>query len=452
MLKVIMLFSSVVGLFCLQSFLPQSSRGNGIGEIFVAAVTYLVFFFMIYKIKKKNSNDLIWKLIMVVFILKAGLVFINYSVEFLPPKQDALQNIQMANDLADSWKNRDFSLTVAEPVELAYVIPIACINYFFGYNLYLSAMFNIFFSLIGIFFLYKTALVFAGSKEAITAALIFSLMPYLNFMSFAFNREIVIISIMIFLIHQTLVWNKSGGIIKDLLLAAIFIYLFCLREEAPVVIIFWSGLVMAANINISKDKLLGAVKITGLFMTVYLVCLSSSYVLPQNSGQNSGRGGGVLKQEFHINHISPQVFYDKAARHIDFGLAYLPENRPDSWSECLISYAPVQVLNFLTRPYPWEIFRFNQVFLVFNNFILYVLYALALFGMAKLILSGQTRKSTALLLFMIFSILPASLVHGNGFAASRHREQLIIFVYILAGIGANLFINRIKSTVDKQVK
>jgi hypothetical protein len=422
-------------------FLPQSSSGNGIGEILVAAVIYLLCFYVICGVNKKSRSDLIWKLIIAVFVLRVFLIFMNYSIEFLPPKQDAKQNIQMAAYLADSWRNGGFSLVVSMPVELGYVIPLAGINYFFGYNLYLTSMMNLFFSLMGIFFLYKTALVIANEREAMIAAVIYSLMPYLNYMSFAFNREIVVISLMIFLAYQGLAWKESAGVINRVFLMIAFIYLFFLRQESAAVMALFFFIVVVVNLNISKDMLLGAVKVTGLSLIVFFLCCFSFHVLTQEDG--------ILKQEFHISKISPHGFYEKASRHIDFGFAYLSEERPDSWSECLIFYAPVQVLNFLTRPYPWEIFRVNQIFLVFNNLILYSLYILAMFGMMKLILTRPIRSNIIIFLFLFISLLPASLVKGNGFAASRHREQFIFFIYIMAGIGASLFINMIKSSVNK---
>ena len=187
-------------------------------------------------------------------------------------------------------------------------------------------------------------------------------------------------------------------------------------------------------IAVKKGPFIYPIKVSGLFLVFLILSISVMFLALINTE--------LLRSEFHISEVSPQALYQRSARHVHFGLAYLPDTAPDSWAECLFAFAPIQVFNFLTRPFPWEIFRFNQIFLVINNILLYLVYLTAALGMGKLTLR-YPRYSLAIMMFLIFSLVPASLVQGNGFAATRHREQYIFFIYVLAGLGIDLILKMI---------
>jgi len=189
--RVFLIIGLIFIVFCSYYF-PGEGSGNGVSEAMIAYLVYFWLFLALLKIKG-GKNDFIWQLLCVIFWLKVSLVLINYSIPMFPPAQDALQNSGAALQLSSAWRGGQFILSIPENVERAYVLVMAIIYFIFGYNLYLGCLFNILAATAAIYFVYKIAFLLFGPREAIVASISYALMPYLNFMSFFFNREIIII-------------------------------------------------------------------------------------------------------------------------------------------------------------------------------------------------------------------------------------------------------------------
>ena len=126
------------------------------------------------------------------------------------PTQDALKNSGAALELASAWRSGEFGFKTAYNVEPAYVVLIAVSYFLFGYNLYIACVFNLIASLCAIYYIHQLALILFSRQEARLAAIIFAVMPYLNFMSFFFNREIIVIALMIYLTYALIFFLKEN--------------------------------------------------------------------------------------------------------------------------------------------------------------------------------------------------------------------------------------------------
>jgi hypothetical protein len=295
-------------------------------------------------------------------------------------------------------------------------------------------------SLFAIFYIYQLALILFSKQEAELAAIIFAAMPYLNFMSFFFNREILVIALMIYLTYALIFFLTANRFKSKFLFFAVLCCTALLRPENLVFMGVYLGIILMLYLCHQRGGFRIRVTKYGFYMVLTLVTAGLLYAILSDI---------QLLKIFHLKDFSPQAFYQKAQRHIHFGLAYLPRIEPKSWLGLTFLYGPQQAINFLMRPFPWEIFRFNQIFLVVNNIALYFLYLASLIGLLKLSRREPITLFIAVLLFLIIGILPASLIQGNAFAAARHREQMIFFIYIL---GAGGIMTLIKSSSRKALK
>ena len=434
-------FGGVMGIaVLLRLALLPSPSGDGAGELLIAGLVYGFICLLFFQVQKKKKQA-IWVLMTFVVALKVSIVLANGSISLFPPTQDALKNISSAAELVRSWETGQLVLDTSQSVELAYVVPLAGLFWLFGYNLFLGSMITLLFSMAGVYFIYKTAVLFLSEKEALLAALIWALMPYLTFMSFFYNREMVVISLMIFLGYQSLVFINELRPMALVLFFLAWVYLAFLREEsALIMLLFACAVVLFGRVAETWHR----------FSTGVKACIASILLVISGGIGFSFIKSRMFIQLFYLSGYTPQSFYDRAARHLDFGFGYLTAFGPESWVECLFQYAPVQAFNFLVRPLPWEMFRMNQAFLIFNNLILYFLYGMAVLGLLKCLYAAYLKYSLAMIFFLVISIIPAGLVQGNGFAAARHREQFLFYIYILGSAGIFLVIKVIRSVLLKQ--
>lgn len=426
--------------FLAQRF-PPDLTGNGVKEAFIALWVYLWTFIIFLKIKP-CSSALIWKLLCFAFWMKVSLALANYAVPLFPPTQDALQNNEVALELACAWRAGNLTTTLTHPVELVYVLLMALVYFVFGYNLYLACLPNIIAAVATVYLVYKIAMLLVGRKEALIAATVYALMPYLNFMSFFFNREIIVIFIMAVFCYLAILWIKEKKMRHPWVLLLVCLSSAVLRPENLVVIgpylIFIYALAPSGK---DRNLALPIRMMSVLILAGLIACAAISFC--------SERPWTL--RFLGLPGLSPEQIYARPARHTSFGWVYLPETPPESWSEVFLSYGPLQAVNFLVRPFPWEIFRSNQRFLVANNMILYVLYGFALMGLLRLTLARDLRHFFAVGLFLFYSIYLSGLVQGNAFAATRHREQFIIFIYALAAGGLMVLYRTIKAAASKQL-
>ncbi len=410
--------------FC-ANHLADNGAGSGAIEVVIASLVYFCFFLLLLKIKN-GRRDFIWKLLCVVFCLKVLLALLNYSTLTFPPTQDALKNNEMALELSSAWSEGQFIFSFSRPVEPAYVIPMAIVYFIFGYNLYLGCLFNILAATAAIYFVYKIAILLFGQREAIIASIVYSGMPNLNFMSFFLNREIIIIFLMVTISYLIILWLREKELKHKFALPALCLYLALLRPENIIVVAPYCVLIYILKCFKESKSLLLPIKVAAILMALTIgSCILFNY-LSNNS---------ELLRLLHLSRLTPEHIYNRPLGHTHFGLAYLPEEPPGSWFELTLSYGPWQALNFLLRPFPGDIFRSNQIFLVFNNFILYILYVFGILGLLRLTFGSSMPYFVAVFSFLFSSIFAAGLVQGNGFAAARHREQFIFFIYILASSG-----------------
>lgn len=433
----------VVGVFVIAlahfiSYAPlKDDIENGAFQAAVALIVYLTVY-AVYLLYIENKTDFIWKFLKYIFLFKVALAILNYSIPLFPPKQDAMQNIEMAKEIALAWNEGRLLFYFSKPVEPGYVIPLAVLYFIFGNNIYLACFYNILALTAATYFLYRVTIIIFGKEEAIIACIFFSFMPYLNFMSFSINREAIVISFMMFVGYITVVWLKEKKFRHKLILLIFVCYLAVLRQELFIILVCYLSIICFINSYRFLKKYVFSIKIISISILITVAFGISIYLICNNS---------LILQQFHVGNISPEALYNRAYRHVHFGFAYLPASAPDSWFELFFFYGPLQSINFLLRPFPWEIFRPNQLFLVVNNLLLYLLYLMSLFGVLRLLLCRNLPFFIAIIAFLFISIFPSSLVQGNGFAAARHREQFIFFIYILGAGGFTLFLRFIKDAV-----
>jgi hypothetical protein len=245
-------------------------------------------------------------------------------------------------------------------------------------------------------------------------------------MSFFLNREMLVIFLMIFMTYTLVLWLKETWFSHKFSFILALCYTALLRPENLAFMSLYFGFIFFLHLFNGKYSYRSFIAKYGLSVVLLIVAITLYFSISSDA---------QLQKAFHLKDLSPEAFYQKAQRHIHFGFAYLPEKTPDSWFEVTFLYGPQQTMNFLLRPFPWEIFRFNQLFLVINNLILYFLYLFSVIGLLRLSRREPIILYLAVLLFLFIGIFPASLVQGNAFAASRHREQLIFFIYILGAGG-----------------
>ncbi len=422
-------------------WLPSHPAGNGIKEVFIALWVYLWTFIIFLKIKPR-SPAYIWKLLCFTFWMKVALALANYALPLFPPTRDAFQNNEVALELACAWRAGNLTTTLTHPVELGYVLLMALVYFVFGYNLYLACLPNIIAAVATVYLVYKIAMLLVGRKEALIAATVYALMPYLNFMSFFFNREIIVIFIMAVFCYLAILWIKEKKMRHPWILLLVCLSSAVLRPENLVVIGPYLVFIYAlAPSGKGRNFTLPLRMISILILSGIVVCTVISFFCQRPE----------TLRFLGLTGLSPEQIYARPARHTSFGWVYLPETPPESWSEVFLSYGPLQAVNFLVRPVPWEVFRSNQRFLVANNMILYVLYGFALMGLLRLTLARDLRHFLAVSLFLFCSIYSSGLVQGNAFAATRHREQFIIFIYALAAGGLMVLYRTIKAAASKQL-
>ncbi|MDY6826345.1 MAG: glycosyltransferase family 39 protein [Bacillota bacterium] len=391
-------------------------------NVFFSYYFIAVSIILIIVLINRIEDPVLRKIIYIALVIRLGLALLQtYTGIDLPGEGPGSDAINFENH---GWKNAQYWLQGGEPGGMTgahyYSAWIGILYYIFGRISLVPQIFNVYFSLLAIFLVYKTTNMIAKQRAARFAALFFMLIPSLNSFAAILLRETLIILFLTASFYFFVKWLYNGKIldiggafIAVALAGALHGVLFLLSAIYIIMLIFYSP--REKRFRLVWTQLI----LAGVMVILAFVLLSNiiSYQIPANVAD-------VFTPEF----IGTVVERKKVSR-----TSYLQGMVPQNYFD-LIWQSPIRMIYFLFAPFPWMVENISDLFGFLDILIYVVLIVLSVKGSCLLWPGKKQVVSTAAVL--VFSlVLMYSWGTTNYGTAWRHRQKLAAYLTIFAAVG-----------------
>lgn len=392
-------------------------------------VTFLFFFFLRYLEKRWSSlsdRNFSRRILVAAFLLRlaaaAGLYFFYQYRTGAPFEFYAVDSIfyhARGQFIADSFSRMNFNIAeLTKDLDFSdkgYNIYLGFIYYLFGPVIIIPRLFNVLFSTLTVFFIYKTARMLTREKTARLAAIMAMLLP--NFLLYLGThlKESLMLFVMVFALYQSVRVVKLGKRrIADLVLLMGAIFLLFMFRTVLAVIVFASFLAYTSLYRPFSRN------IFNVLSAVFIVLIFVFLVLSSDVGHEI-----AAYYEKRTNALSENMQF-RAAREGGNRFA-------------LMASAPLFLSFIIMAPFPSFVYVLEQdnlwMFLG-ANFIrnLYAFFAMA--GMVYAV-RHQFREWSLLLIFVLGYL---GVLANSGFAISeRFHLPVLPALIIFVAAGADYF-------------
>jgi glycosyltransferase involved in cell wall biosynthesis len=401
------LFLGVILILTILIGLTSTIKGSDFLGIFFFILSF-VYFFIFFA---KYPDQVLSKIILSAFILRAGLAFVQRFLFSLPDSsKDAATFERIAWEAVEKWFYMEEKINFGGSYYYSEVISwFYCL---FGRVPLMAQLLNVLLGALIVFIVYKiTITLFENKKAARIAAGITAFFPTLNLYSAILMRETFIVFFLALSLYFFTKWLKKGEWIS-FLLSLIFVFISGIFHSAMILValvyffmfVFYRPL-KKKWVFISKRFLIGGLLMIFVFSLFF--------------------------ENFNNKIPTPSEFNLEILEKTPRGRAmYLEGLNPDNYFD-VVWQTPIRVTYFYLAPFPWQIREpldlvgFADVFLYF---ILFIFFFKGLFVLMK---KNKAAFLSFLFIFIIFSGVFAWGTSNYG-TSLRHRQKIVFLLIILA--------------------
>lgn len=385
--------------------------------IFFLATSLILAFLLILRI----DDPILRNIILVALILRVILAIIQaYTSINLPGA-----GVDSVTFEKHGWQNAQAWLYGSElgRTTKAYYFSswIGLLYIFFGREPFIPQLFNIYFSLFAIYYVYHVCYLSCDSKRvARLGALIFMLVPSLNAFASILLRETMIILLVIVAYYYFLLWLKE----ERLIYFGVTFLAMTLAGALHGVVFFLMGVYLFFFAFYKPREQRFRLTVVQILAAAFFVVLASVLL-------------GTV-----INHQLPATLADIVTPdHIRGVLERKPVGRttimpgilPYSYLD-LLWQTPLRVVHFLFAPFPWALETKRDIYGIFDVILYIGLIYYAFSGGKKLYHSSKAIVISIILLLASMLIMFAWGTANYG-TAWRHRQKLAPFIIVTAAAG-----------------
>lgn len=362
-------------------------------------------------------------------VLRGAVALANGYYQFFPLARDAIVFDEVAcvvGELLRSFRLVDLVLEIKDGriIEPMYTVPLGFLYGVLGADPSVGFVANtIVFSLTS-YNVYRISRVCFGSRGGMWGLVIYSVLPYSALHSTYLYRDPVVNFFLSQLFYMTLIWRRyTPGIRRWMVFGSVVIVSGFLRRENFVLICFIFyifalhkefSLIRAGRVPFRMVALVGV----GVGAYVFISKLDTyPWLLREAAG---------LTDVDNIQYRLEKHLYDAQS-------SYLVDQRIAGFGDAL-RVLPLRVAYFYLSPFPWDMFKSEQVIPMIEAWVVGVITVFFVGGLLLLRKKRETRDFVVVaLLFIAAGVCGASLVQSNSAGAQRHRTQ---FTWLVVAVGA----------------
>ncbi|MDK6864075.1 hypothetical protein [Nosocomiicoccus ampullae] len=280
-----------------------------------------------------------------------------------------------------------------------YSMILGCIYYLFGYHELIPGMFNIYFYILSIYFLYKIYLIIFNTKKGIYLTIILCVLSIFNIIFTVITlREIQVTFAIILMLYFALKFNQT----RNSLYVINYLLICVIGSQFHIGLIAFIAFITIQYFLIKRGVTKYIVPVFMLFFLIMILNISSDTKIESvlDNGEELSVG------EYQVSNADYSIPIGNSV--------YNP------------IYSFLKVLYFLIQPLPWGINSVNGIV----GLILNVFLVLMLIGIYKLYKVNDNQNILITFLFIVACIVIFSIGTSNYGTGFRHKYKFIFLFFL----------------------